>query len=275
MTHVTTPADPFVNIVRAGPKGAAPVVLLHAVSLDLTYWDAQFRALSQTHDVVAFDWPSHGHSGPLTGEVSFAGLAEVLAAVIERTVQEPVHVIGLSMGSMVAQRFALNHPGLVCSLCLIGSACTFADPARQALRERAAAIRQGGMAAALQASMERWFTPECRQKWPDVIDRASKSVLAGDPAVQATMWDMIASLDTQERLASLTCPTLVLAGSEDPSTPLAAAYVVGERIPGARVETIPDASHMATLEAPEVVSGLLDTFPSRGSEPENERAIRL
>ena len=251
------------NIVRAGPKGAAPVVLLHAVSLDLTYWDAQFSALSQTHDVVAFDWPSHGRSGPLTGEVSFAGLAEVVAAVIEQTVAAPAHVVGLSMGSMVAQHFALNHPELVRSLCLIGSACTFADPARKALRKRAAAIRQGGMAAVLQASMERWFTPEFRQRRPDVIDRASKSVLACEPAAQAAIWDLIAGLDTQERLAGLTCPTLVLAGSEDPSTPPAAARLIGERIPGARVEIVAGASHMATLEAPEAVSGLLDTFLSR------------
>ena len=161
---------------------------------------------------------------------------------------------------MLAQHFALEHPELVRSLCLIGSACTFPDPARQALRERAAAIRQGGMQAVLRASLERWFTPEFRQRRPDVIDRASKSVLAADPAVQAAMWDMIAALDTQERLASLTCPTLVLVGSEDPSTPPAAARLIGERIAGARVEIIPGASHMATLEVPEVVNSFLETF---------------
>ena len=74
---------------------------------------------------------------------------------------------------------------------------------------------------------------------------------------------MIAALDTQEQLAGLTCPTLVLAGAEDPSTPPPAAHLIGERITGARVEIIPGASHMATLEAPEVVSGLLDTFLSQ------------
>ena len=255
--------EPTVNIVRAGPAGQAPVVLLHAVSLDLTYWGAQFAELSQTHDVVAFDWPSHGRSGPLHGDVSFDHLAEVVAAVIDATVRAPAHIIGLSMGSMVAQHFALAHQDLVRSLCLIGSACTFADPARQALRQRAAAIRKGGMPAVLQASMERWFTPEFRQRRPDVVDRASKSVLACEPAAQAALWDIIAGLDTHARLTSLTCPTLVLAGAEDPSTPPAAARVIQEQIPGAAVEIIAGASHMVTLEKPQAINALLETFISR------------
>ncbi len=248
------------NIVRAGRAGASPVLLLHAVSLDLTYWDAQFAALSLAHEVIAFDWPSHGRSTPLSAEVSFAKLAEVATIVIEQTVREPVHLVSISMGSMVAQHVALDHPELVRSLCLIGSACTFADPARQALRERAAAIRRGGMPAVAQASMERWFTPEFRHRRPDVIDRASKSVLASEPVAQAAYWDMIAGLDTHERLAGLRCPTLVLTGSEDPSTPPAAAQLIGERVPGARVEIIAGASHMTTLEAPETSTRLLQAF---------------
>jgi 3-oxoadipate enol-lactonase len=62
MPNITGISDRFINSVRAGPRGGAPVILLHAVSLDLTYWDAQFGRLSKTHDVLAFDWPGHGRS---------------------------------------------------------------------------------------------------------------------------------------------------------------------------------------------------------------------
>ena len=248
------------NIVRAGPGGGTPVILLHAVSLDLTYWDAQFARLSSTHDVVAFDWPGHGRSSPLAGETSFDRLAEAVASVVKEVGGGPAHIVGLSMGSMVAQIFALNYPGSVRSLCLIGSACTFPEPVRQGMRNRAATIRAGGMQAVVVESLARWYTPGFRQRRPDVIDRATKTILGGDPEVQADMWEMIAGLDTRERLASLACPTLVAVGAEDPSTPPDAARVIAGKIPGARMEVIDGASHMTPTEAPDAVNDLLATF---------------
>ena len=252
--------NPSVNIVRAGPGGGTPVILLHAVSLDLTYWDAQFARLSANRDVVAFDWPGHGRSSPLAWETSFDRMAEAVDLVVREVGGGPAHIVGLSMGSMVAQIFALNHPAAVRSLCLIGSACTFPEPVRAGMRKRATTIRAGGMPAVVAETLARWYTPGFRQRRPDVIDRATKTILGADPGVQATMWEMIAELDTRERLASLACPTLVLVGAEDPSTPPDAARVIAGQIPGARVAVVDGASHMTPTEAPDAVSDLLETF---------------
>ena len=254
------PSDQFINSVRAGSGNATPVILLHAASLDLTYWDAQFASLSDTHDVVAFDWPGHGRSSGMTRGVGFKDFAEVVAAVVKETAGSPAHIVGISMGSMVAQYFALNHPELVRSLCLIGSACTLADPVRRAMRERAATARRDGMPAVSKSATGHWFTPEFRQRRPDVIDRAEKTVLACDPGQYAALWEMIADLQTQERLAEIACPTLVLVGEKDSSTPPAAARLIAEQIPGARVEVIDGAAHLATLEAPDAVNRLIQAF---------------
>ena len=164
------------------------------------------------------------------------------------------------MGSMVAQYFALNHPGLVRSLCLIGSACTLAEPVRQAMRERAAKARQDGMAAVLEKATGHWFSPEFRQRRPDVIDRVEKTVLAFEAEQYASLWEMIARLETRERLAGLVCPTLVLVGEQDASTPPAAARLIGDQVAGARVETIPGAAHLVPMEAPQEVNRLLHAF---------------
>ena len=232
MDNVVPTSDRFINSVRAGPRGGTPVILLHAVSLDLTYWDAQFARLSKTHDVLAFDLPGHGRSSGFAGGISFDDLSEVVASVVNEAASGPAHIVGLSMGSMVAQSFALNHPELIQSLCLIGSTCTFSDPARQALRDRAASARRGGMPAVLKPATGHWFTPKFQRDRPDVIDRAEKTVLACDPEQYAAFWEMIAALDTQKRLAELNCPTLVLVGEQDSSTPPAAAQLIGEQIPG-------------------------------------------
>lgn len=238
------------------------MILLHAVSLDLTYWDAQFARLTRTHDVVAFDWPGHGRSGKITGTISFDDLSEVVASVVAEAGGGPVHVVGISMGSMAAQYFALNHPEMVRSLCLIGSASTLTDAVRQTMRDRAATARRDGMSAVLQTATGHWFTPEFRARRPDMIDRAEKTVLGCDREQYAASWEMIADLETQERLAGLKCPTLVLVGEHDSSTPPAAALSIAGRIPNARVEVINGAAHLVTLEVPDAVNRLIEDFIS-------------
>ena len=260
MVNSNEHAADFIHSVRAGNRGTPPVVLLHAASLDLTYWDAQFEALSRTHDVVAFDWPGHGRSAGISGPVRFEDWAEVVAAIVRGVGGQPAHIVGVSMGSMVAQYFALNHPNLVRSLCLIGSACTLAEPVRQAMRERAAKARREGMQAVLATATGHWFTPGFRQRRPDVIDRVEKTFLAFDPEQYAALWEMIATLETQARLSELACPTLVLAGEHDASTPPAAARTIGERIAGARVEVVDAAGHLVPIEASQAVNQTLRTF---------------
>ncbi len=174
----------------------------------------------------------------------------MVVAIVRQTGGGPAHIVGVSLGSMVAQYFALNHPALVRSLCLIGAAYTLAAPVRHAMRERAAKARQQGMQAVLATATGHWFTPEFRRRRPDVIDRVEKTFLAFAPDQYAALWEMIATLETRERLAELACPTLVLAGEHDASTPPAAARAIGERIAGARVEVVNKTGHLVPIEAP-------------------------
>ena len=146
------------------------------------------------------------------------------------------------------------------SLCLIGSACTLPEPVRQAMRERAAKARREGMQAVLATATGHWFTPEFRQRRPDVIDRVEKTFLAFAPDQYAALWEMIATLETRERLAELICPTLLLVGEHDVSTPPAAARVIQERVTGARLEIIAGAAHLTPIETPQAVNSLLQSF---------------
>ena len=139
----------------------------------------------------------------------------MLAGVIRHLDAGAAHVVGVSVGGMIAQALALLQPELVRSLVLVHTLCTFPDAVRGALRERARVAREDGMSAIAPMSLARWFTPAFRTARPNLMDRATKSMLAQDGAFHGAMWDMIAGLDLQARLRAVACPTLVVTGARE------------------------------------------------------------
>lgn len=259
-TQTAAVADASLNWIRTGPENAPTVLFLHAVGLDLTFWDRQIEALSDSFNVVAVDLPGHGRSPGAASDWTFPNAAALIASLIQTLSTDPVHLVGISFGSMLALATVLARPDLVRSLTLIGSAATFAEPARAAMRARAETAHSQGMAAILPSSLDRWFTPATRLLRPHLIDRVSKTILADDPSVHAAIWDLIATFNVSNRLHEIHCPTLILVGELDLSTTPTAATLLAERIAGARLLLLPNTSHMANLEQPVAISAALKEF---------------
>lgn len=248
------------NWVRTGTDRASTVLFLHAVGFDLTYWGQQIAALNEDYNVVAFDLPGHGRSPGTPSDWSFDEAASVVAGLIEEVSNGPVHLVGLSFGGMIAQATVLARPDLIRSLTLMGTASKFSAEVSAGMKARAEAVRKGGMAAVLSSSLDRWFTPQTRSKRPDLIDRVEKTILDDDPAIHATIWEIISEFNVHARLGEIRCPTLVMVGELDPSTPPSAASALVEAIPNARMVVFPSASHMVQLEAFEAVNTELKLF---------------
>ena len=251
------------NVVRTGPRGGQPTVLIHPAGLDLTYWDAQVAALKGGCDVVAFDLPGHGRSPALGEGWTFELLNRTLLALLAEVGGGPAHLVGISVGGMIAQSFALAHPSRVASLALIGTASEFPDAARTGMRERAARLRAGGMGVVIEETMKRWFTPETMRERPDLIDRTTKTLLSDDAQTHAQLWEAVSGLNLTARLAELDLPTLILVGDADPSCPPSAARLIQTRIRGARLAVLPATSHMAILESPGLINAHLTSFLSQ------------
>ena len=251
---------PDINLVRTGPKGGAPIVFLHALGLDLTWWGCQIAAFGRDHDVVALDLPGHGLSGHLDAPPTFDAMARAVIGVLAHVDAGPAHLVGLSVGGMIAQTLAIARPELVRSLSLVATSCTFPDAARQAVRERARVTRAGGMAAIAPLSLERWFPLAFRTRRPDVLDHAAKLMLQQDPEFHAALWDMVAGLDLEQRLSAVTCPAMVVAGGEDMSAPAAAGQLIANQITGATLHVVAGSGHFPPLEASEEFNMLLRNF---------------
>jgi len=248
------------HMVRTGPRGNIPVIFVHPVGLDLTYWGHQIEALNNLYDLVAYDLPGNGNSPGTPADWTFDATTIMLARILDFVGADRAHIVGISIGGMIAQSFALTYPKLVHSLVLIGTASTFEEQERRTARERAANARRHGMAGIVQPTLERWFMDNTFVERPDIIDRVTKSMMADKPFIYAAMWDMIAEMDFVFRLNEITCPTLIMTGEKDPICPPSAARVIHDHIRGSKLVVIPDAAHMCILEQPSFINEQITKF---------------
>lgn len=248
------------NVARTEGHGGTPLLLLHPVALDLTWYGPQFEAFGRERDLVAFDMPGHGQSGDLAQAPSFEIMARAAEAVLEEIGGRPADVLGVSVGGMIAQTLALRRPDLVRSLSLVATLCTFSPEIRQVLRERAGVARREGMARIAQLSNERWFTPAFRARRPDMMERTRRSLLQQPGEFHAAMWEMIANLDLESQICAIACPTLVVTGEADVNAPPAAAEKIHRAIPGASLHLMPNVGHFPPFEAPDAFNVILHAF---------------
>ncbi|MEV6322885.1 alpha/beta hydrolase [Nocardia sp. NPDC051787] len=225
-----------------------PVVLLHPVGLDCLWWTSYISHLAEQYRVIAVDLPGHGRSSPIRNPMTLGDLASDVAAVLRAETDQPAHVVGVSMGGMVAQHLALQQSQHVASLILCATAGSFADAVRPKLRERGHAARRG-MDAVVQPTLERWFSPHGRST--SIGRSCAQTLAANDPASWEASWQAISELDTLERLGALDMPALVITGAADITTPPEASAALAHALPDARLSIIPDAWHLGVYEEPQ------------------------
>ena len=225
-------------------------LLLHPVGLDSTCWVSQVEALILSFRVLRVDLRGHGRSDVPPPPYTLSGLAADVHSLLQQLQRVPAHVIGLSLGGMVAQVLALEHPKDVRSLVLADTNSTLPPEARRAMIERGESAKRGGMASVIESTLTRWFTPAFMGS--DVVARCRERLLADDVQGWAAAWHAISELDTEPRLGEIRVPTLVMTGEVDVSAPVARARAMAERIPGAVLHVVAGAPHMAPLERPDL-----------------------
>jgi 3-oxoadipate enol-lactonase len=226
-----------------GDEAAPVLVLANSLAATLEMWDAQVPALTQRFRTLRYDHPGHGYSG--ADEIDgIESLARGVLQLLDDLELERVSFCGLSIGGAVGVRLALDAPTRFERLVLACTSVRFGPP--EFWQERADLVRTEGVAAVADVVLERWFTPA----FPDV-QRFREMFLATDAEAYAQCCEAIRDWDARDALHAVRSPTLVISAADDPSTPPEHQALIAEAIPGARLETIPGARHLANVEFPE------------------------
>ena len=244
-----------------------PVVLVHGLGSSTRDWEPQVEGLASRFRVITFDVRGHGRSAKPRQRYSVALFAADTTALIRALDLGPVHLVGISMGGMIAFQVAVSNPDLVRSLVIVNSGpampiTTFAQ--RSMIWTRIAIVRLRGMRKMGDVLATRLLPkPEHAARRAEFVERWAQN----DPVAYLASLKGMLNWSVLEQLKDIRCPTLILSADRD-YTPIPAKQAYTAMIPGAELVVIDDAGHMLPVERPDACNRALLAFLERVNLPE-------
>jgi 3-oxoadipate enol-lactonase len=237
-----------------------PVVFVHGLGSTSNVWHAQRAALGRYYRVIVYDRSGCGRSQRAREGYSIDAWADELAGLLDHLAVPSAVVVGHSLGSMVAQRFAGKYAGRTRALVLAGGEAELPPDARQILTDRARTIESHGLLAVVEPWLTAVLSAATRAANPALAGLVREMFLSNDARTYALHCLALRDGDVRGDHASITCPTLLTVGDQDPVTPLSWQRQIAARIAGSRIRVIPDTAHMPMLESPAVFNTVVQDF---------------
>lgn len=240
--------DIYYEIIGQGE----PLVMIRGLGSNVDHWYEQAPALSKKYQLLVFDNRGIARSSDPGGSFSTRDMAADTAALMEAAGFKSAHVLGYSMGGMVAQEMALNYPEKVNGLILAATDCGITQriKARPEVSRLFSEMVALGTPEAKLAAAACLYAKNTLESKPEVIQRYNE-VSMRYPASQdmmARQWAAVTQHDACSRLQNISSPTLTITGSEDVLIPADNAKIMAERIPDARMSVIDDGGHLFLIE---------------------------
>ena len=242
-----------------GGEGEA-VVLAHAIGLDHRMWDPIVAALRPRYRVIAFDTRGHGASPVPPRPYTLRDLADDAVALLDRLGIARAHWVGLSMGGMIGQAFALAHPRRLGRLVLANTTSSYGPGGKANWQARIKLVEEGGLEAIRAAVEQRYFSEAFRREDPGQVATTMARFMETPVQGYLGCCDAIADLEFSKDLARIAVPTLVIAGDADVGTPVAMSEALVAGIPGARLVVLQGAAHLAAVEQPRPFTDAVSRF---------------
>ena len=243
-----------------GAEGKPWLTFSHSLACSTRMWDGQIAALKDRYRILAYDTRGHGQSAAPKGAYTLEGLADDLKALLESLNIKKTHYVGLSMGGMIGQTFALKYPGVFESLVLADTTSRYPAEAAGAWQDRIKIAETKGMEPLVQPTLERWFTAPFRKGHPEEVQKVAAQILKTPVAGYIGCCHAIPKINLTDRLKELKVRALVVCGDQDPGTPPAMAREIAHSLPGAKLVLIPQAAHLANIEQPDAFNRALAEF---------------
>ncbi len=229
-----------------------PLLMIMGLSFSLLDWGTELpELLSQQYKVILFDNRDAGETSPATGTYTTAQMAEDAASLLELLGEAKAHVFGISMGGMIAQKFALNHANqlnkLILGCTMAGGTCSqFSPPADL------------GNSSILEQLFPLEFLQVNQGRLIEFLQTTTPYHSQGEALIR--QYQAMSTHDTCDLLAKITAPTLVITGDSDRIIPPQNSEFLAKNIPNAKLEVLTDAGHAFCFSHPEAAAAAIIDF---------------
>ena len=247
--------EPVLHRTGEGP----PVLLLHPLAADRSFWDGVIPALDG-FEVLSYDFPGHGETPVPAETYTIEDLADQARALLAGAGYVAVDVVGVSLGGLVAQRLAADAPELVGRLVVVDAVDVYPEALRDMWRDRAARAPDEGVEPFLEPTLALWFTARGLAEGGPVVEQVRDGFLAADPRGYGLACRALELADVTGVVDRISAPTLLVCGEDDAPPFTAAARRLAERLADARLVWLTPARHAGVLEQPEQFRAALLDF---------------
>lgn len=247
----------------SGNQAGATVVLIHGVGMNRSVWQPQLVALGSDYRVISYDILGHGGSGLPSASPTLEDYAAQLACLLAHLQARAVHVVGHSMGALIALEYALRHLDSVASVTALNAVYDRSPAQSEAVMRRAASldvpsVEQPG----IDATIARWFDTPIPAHLLDAAASIRKLLSSVDARGYARTYQLFARADRAHvgRLEKLTIPALFMTGELDPNSSPSMSRAMAAQAPFGTALIVPNERHMMNVTAPEEVNRRLANF---------------
>lgn len=253
MPRVAVDGGMLISYERKGQ--GTPLLLIGGLGCDMRFWRPfQLPTLSKHHDTIIYDNRGIGGSDKPEGPYSTAEMADDAAGLLSAVGVDTAHVLGVSMGGMIALELAIRHPArlrslvVACGIARSDAWMRFKQVGNQKLAQLP--VEDQDLREAMARMNLLWMCAPGFFEQPEVVDRALNLMQEGQQPWEAYCWQSQAlhDHDATDGLAGIGCPTLVMVGREDILTPIRYAEEIAQGIPGAELKIFDNAGHLFMFE---------------------------
>jgi 3-oxoadipate enol-lactonase len=257
MPEIKTDDGTTIHVEVDGAEHNPVLMLSNSLGTDLRMWDDQVAPFTKHFRLVRYDRRGHGRSSAPKGPYSMERLGRDALSVMDGLGLQTINWCGLSIGGMVGMWLGAHAPQRIDKLILSNTQAYFPD--RQIWDGRIKTVREKGLSAVVDATMERWFTKGFRDTAPEPMERIRAMFLSTNIEGYVGCGLAIRDMDHRPLLPQITTPTMVIAGRHDMGTTLEAGEFIAQQIPKARLAVL-EAAHIANMEQPKIYADTVLEF---------------